>query len=131
MSHTEEAAKAARQKMLALAFHFGVPSLMFTISPSSLFSFRIKIMCSWAPDTGNIPNISSDDNVLNEFAINLEKLSLKYPGIAAIDFENIISITIHHLLKYGSAKPGLFGEILSYTFAVEEQNHGELHAPVE
>ena len=70
-------------------------------------------MCSWDPDTGYIPKISSDDNVLNEFAINLEKLSLmlKYPGIAAIDFENIISITIHHLLKYGSAKPGLFGEI--------------------
>ena len=53
---------------------------------------------------------------------------MKYPKIAAIDFENIISITIHHLLKYGSAKPGLFGEILSYTFAVEEQNCGELHA---
>ena len=85
-------------------------------------------MCSWAPDTESIPNISSDDNVLNEFAINLEKLSLKYPGIAAIDFENIISITIPHLLKYGSAKPGLFGEILTYTFAVEEQNRGELHA---
>ena len=63
------------------AFHFGVPSLMFTISPSSLFSFRIKIMCSWDPDTGSIPNISSDDNVLNEFAINLEELSLKYTGI--------------------------------------------------
>ena len=75
-------------------------------------------MCSWDPDTGSIPNISSDYNVLNEFTINLEELSLKYLGIAAIDFENIISITIHHLLKYGSAKPGLFGEILTYAFAV-------------
>ena len=128
MSHTEEAAKAARRRMLALAFHFGVPSLMFTISPSSLFSFRIKIMSCWFPDKGSIPDIASDDNVLNEFAIDLEQLSLKYPGLAAIDFENILAITIHNLLKYGYAKPGLFGKILTYAFAVEEQNRGELHA---
>ena len=56
-----------------------------------------------------------------------KELSLKYPGIPATDFENIISITIHHRLKYGSAKPGLFGEILNYTFAVKEQNCGDLH----
>ena len=36
--HSEKAVKAACQKMLALAFHFSVPSLMFTIIlPGSLF----------------------------------------------------------------------------------------------
>ena len=123
MSHTEGAAKAACQKMPTLSLHFGVPRIMFTITLSNLFSFRIKILCSWAPDTGSIQDILSDDNLLNEFVNNLEELSLKYPVIVVIDFENIISITLHHLLKYGSAKPELFGMILNYSFAVEEQNY--------
>ena len=45
-----------------------------------------------------------------------------------MDFENVISNMFHHLPKYGSVKPGLFGELLTDTFAVEEHNHGELYA---
>ena len=40
MSHTEEAAKAACQKMLALAFHFGVPSLMLLYQQAVYFHSR-------------------------------------------------------------------------------------------
>ena len=127
MSHTEAAAKSARQKMLALTFKYGVPSIMFTISPSSLFLFRIKIMATKEPSNPYVPNMDSMDELLSEFAINLEELSMKYPGLAAIDFENIISITIHDLLCVGSDKGGIFGGVITYSFGVEEQSRGELH----
>ena len=79
------------------------------------------------PSNPYVPNMDSMDELLSEFAINLEELSLKYPGLAAIDFENIISITIHNLLCVGSDKGGIYGDVITYAFGVEEQRSKYLH----
>ena len=127
MSHTEASAKSARQKFLALAFKYGVPSIMFTISPSSVFQFRIKVMATKSPERPFVPDIDDDDELLCDFSIDLEEISLKYLGLAAIDFESILSITINDLLCVGSNFGGIFGIVITYGFCVEEQSRGELH----
>ena len=42
LAHTEEAPKQARQNLFSMISHFGLPSIMFTITPQDDYNFRIK-----------------------------------------------------------------------------------------
>lgn len=43
LGHTAEAAKDARRRLFAMTDHFGLNSIMFTISPCDLRSFRVRL----------------------------------------------------------------------------------------
>ena len=73
----------------------------------------------------DIPNIDDSDDVLHDFAVNCADIRQKHPGVCAIDFQNVISMTIAESIgwKDGSniEKKGMFGDIRSHAHCVEEQ----------
>ena len=130
MGHTGAAAKKARHRFLACLMKFGLPSLMFTITPEDQFNLRVMILTSRSNKgtVFDIPNIDDSDDVLHDFAVNCADIRQKCPGVCAIDFQNVISTTIAESIgwKDGSniEKKGMFGDIRSCAHCVEEQ--GEL-----
>ena len=69
-------------------------------------NFRIKIMSHGSSGCEDPPLPGSNDQVLKEFVIdcaNKQSYS-EYPDLCAYDFENKISITIHHLLGWDKNK---------------------------
>ena len=71
-----------------------------------------------------------NDNKISEFIIDCSNIRSEFPGLCAIDFDNIIQITIRHFLGWDIKKKeniqneGLFGDLDGWSFCVEEQ--GEL-----
>ena len=133
LSHSEQAAKKARQRMFSMISMFGLPSLLFTITPDDSMNYRIRIM-SYAKDgCDDPPNLNVDDNVLKEFVVSCANIRTNYPGFCAFDFENVISITVHELLGWDIKKgkniegKGIFGDLDGYCYAVEEQSRKTLH----
>lgn len=131
MGHTEEAAKQARQNLFSMITRLGLPSCMFTITPQDDLNFRIKIMSMNKEDYKDYkdpPETTDSDEILSEFVVNCSSIASTYPGLCAIDFENIISITIHHFLGWDEthhlniADEGLFGDLDGWAYCVEEQS---------
>lgn len=134
MGHTEQAAKQARRSMFCMIAHFGLPSCLFTITPNDDINFRIKIMSMNKTDYKDLnyedpPSLDSSDEVLSEFVIDCSSVRMTYPGLCAIDFQNVIAITIRHFLGWDKAtqdniseEGGLFGNLDGWCYAVEEQS---------
>ena len=59
----------------------------------------------------NVPDLSESDTVLNEFVIECSKIKKQYPGLCAIDFQNILEIVIEEFLGYEKSRKGIFGEV--------------------
>ena len=108
MEHTVAASKKNRCKVLGLATHFGLSSLMFTISPDDAMNFRIII---YSRKNIDVPDLSENDTVLNEFVIECSKIRKQYPGLCAIDFQNILEIVIEEFLGCDKSNKGIFGEV--------------------
>ena len=76
------------------------------------------------------PATWDNDNKISEFLIDCSNIRSEFPGLCAIDFDNIIQITIRHFLGWDIKKKeniqneGLFGDLDGWSFCVEEQ--GEL-----
>jgi len=113
---------------------FGLPALLFTITLVDDVNYRIRI---YADET--MEGIQSAINAenrqgLRDFVIDCRKISREYPGLAALDFENVLKVTVEHLLGWsireGKNKPdeGLFGDIVAFCSAVEEQGRKVLHS---
>ena len=110
MARGVEAAKKART--ILLCSEVLLQNLDFqvfcttTITPEDTMNFRIKIMSHGSSGCEDPPLPGSNDQVLKEFVIdcaNKQSYS-EYPGLCAYDFENKISITIHHLLGWDKNK---------------------------
>lgn len=113
---------------------FGLPALLFTITPVDDVNYRIRI---YADETmEGIQSAINAENIqgLRDFVIDCRKISREYPGLAALDFENVLKVTVEHLLGWsireGKNKPdeGLFGDIVAFCSAVEEQGRKVLHS---
>ena len=134
MAHTEGAAKKARQKMFAMIQRFGLPAVMFTITPEDSMNFRIRIMAKGSNGEQNPPTVNNNHEVLCDFVTDCAKLRSKYPGFCSFDFEQVIAITVRHLLGWDNDKKvnienvGLFGDLDAWTYTVEEQGRKTLHA---
>jgi len=135
MGHTNEAAKKARQKMFAMISSAGLPAMMFTITPEDGFNFRIRIHASSCSGEENPPSqTNTDEEVLADFAVQCGSIRQTYPGLCAFDFEQVIAITVEHLLGWSINKQsnkedeGLFGDLQCWSYAVEEQGRKTLHA---
>jgi hypothetical protein len=113
---------------------FGLPALLFTITLVDDVNYRIRI---YADETmEGIQSAINAENIqgLRDFVIDCRKISREYPGLAALDFENVLKVTVEHLLGWsireGKNKPdeGLFGDIVAFCSAVEEQGRKVLHS---
>ena len=135
MSHTKQAAVKARQNMFAFIAKYGLPAIMFTISPDDVMSFRIKIMSTLEKKgCQEPPSENANHQSMELFAIDCAERRTAFPSLSAMDFENILAITIHELMGWDVNKrknipdKGIFGDLDCYTYAVEEQGRGTLHA---
>ena len=98
MAHTEGTAKKARQQWFSMITAFGLPALLFTITPVDDINYRIRI---YADETmEGIQSALNAENTqrLRDFVIDCRKISREYPGLGALDFENVLKITVEHLL---------------------------------
>lgn len=135
MSHTNGAAKRARQRMFALTAMFGAPSIFFTISPDDHFNYRIRILAADKRGAKPIPDDGTENlQTLADFDVECGSIRQTYPGLCAFDFEQVLAITIQHLLGWDVNKKcnndieGVFGDVDAWSHAVEEQGRKTLHA---
>lgn len=134
MANSESASNSARQKMFSMISRFGLPSVLFTITPEDSMNFRIKIMSHGLNGCKDPPPLGSTDTVLNEFVIQSAYIRTDYPGLCSFDFENILAITIHLFLGWDEKKnenipeAGIFGDLNGWCYAVEEQGRKTLHS---
>ena len=135
MATSVQASNRARQDMFSMMTKYGLPAVLFTITPDDLYNFRIKIM-STRSDNGcpEPPLPESNEEVLKEFVLNSANTRVAFPSLCAFDFENVIAITIEHFLGWDEKKrrnihnKGLFGNLDCFAYAVEEQGRKTLHA---
>ena len=132
MSNSRTSNYTARQKMFSTISHFGLPCVLFTITPEDSMNFRIMTMAR----TGNRvdpPKLNCQDKELHDFVKESEDIRIKYPGLCSHDFENIVNITIEDLIGWDTEQrinipnKGLFGDVDSWFMAVEEQGRKTLH----
>ena len=134
MGHTAGAARKARQNMLAMIAKFGLPNVMFTITPEDAVNFRLRVMVNKKVGEAIPPNPATTSTLdQQEFILDCARIRQIHPGMCGIDFENVIAITIEHLLGWDMKKrmnkidEGLFGDLLAWCDTVEEQGRKTLH----
>jgi len=136
MAHTGAAAEKARTQMCALIARLGLPAIMFTICPLDRFSFRIVIYAHMENGFDGIPQGNSDAEPVREFVVNMDKIVNEYPGLVAMEYENVISIVVRHILGYDMKEginildEGLFGDVEACCPCTEEQGRKTLHAHI-
>ncbi|KAG7367433.1 PIF1-like helicase [Nitzschia inconspicua] len=134
MSHCAGAARKARQRMFAMTAALGLPCVMFTVTPEDGINFRIRVMFKGEKGSETPPNFVLDEETLRKFISESEHIRFDHPGLCAIDFENVIGITVEHILGWDLNKNinkpgyGFFGDLDGWTYAVEEQGRKTLHA---
>ena len=94
--------------MLAMISTFGLPSILFTITPDDSVNFRIRVMVSGVVGSDTPPSHLAEDKILKEFIVNCNTIQSHYPGLCAIDFENIIYITISDIIGWDKKKTKMF-----------------------
>ena len=132
ISHSEEAAKEARQKLFSMITYFGLPSILFTITPEDNFNYRIIIHSKTQDELDNYcgpPKETDSDDVLADFVLDCKTIRCTYPGLCALDFENIIAMSVKYFLGWDEFKCenvkqfGLFGDLEAWAYCVEEQGN--------
>ncbi|KAG7369262.1 helitron helicase-like protein [Nitzschia inconspicua] len=134
MPHCAGAARKARQRMFAMTAALGLPCVMFTVTPEDGINFRIRVMFKGEKGSETPPNFVLDEETLRTFISESKHIRFDHPGLCAIDFENVIGITVEHILGWDLNKNinkpgyGFFGDLDGWTYAVEEQGRKTLHA---
>ncbi|KAG7373540.1 hypothetical protein IV203_034264 [Nitzschia inconspicua] len=134
MSHCAGAARKAQQRMFAMTAALGLPCVMFPVTPEDGINFRIRVMFKGEKGSETPPNFVLDEETLRKFISESEHIRFDHPGLCAIDFGNVIGITVEHILGWDLNKNinkpgyGFFGDLDGWTYAVEEQGRKTLHA---
>ncbi|KAG7365075.1 PIF1-like helicase [Nitzschia inconspicua] len=120
--------------MFAMTAALGLPCVMFTVTPEDGINFRIRVMFKGEKGSETPPNFVLDEETIRKFISESEHIRFDHPGLCAIDFENVIGITVEHILGWDLNKNinkpgyGFFGDLDGWTYAVEEQGRKTLHA---
>ena len=134
LPHSNEAARDARRKYFSCLIKFGIPAIFLTITPDDKRNYRIVLYAC----KGRVSNFSSDyvnlltdDEILAEFKFR-EKIREDHPGLCAEEYQRIIKLVIKHLFAWDeenqcSTGKGIFGELLAWCLATEEQGRKTLH----
>ena len=118
MEHTTASAKKNRSRVLGMATYFGLSSVMFTVSPDDRMNSRIRIYTRPGENI-NLPSLE-DDVLLTDFVIDCQEIRTKYPGLCAIDFQNVLYIVIEDIIGIDNKNnKDLFGVVDAYCSAIE------------
>ena len=117
-----------------MAAHFGLSSVMFTVSPDDRMNLQIRIYTRPGKDV-KLPDLTDNntdaDVLLTNFVIDCQELRTRYPGLCAIDFQNVLNIVIEDIIGFDNKNnKGLFGVVEAYCSAVEEQDRKTLHTHI-
>jgi hypothetical protein len=134
LPHSNEAAKEARDIYFSFLMAFGLPAIFLTITPDDLRNYRIVLYSLEGVefDFGKIdPAGLEKATILADFKIRQDARQA-FPGLCAEEYKRIIDLVVKHLFAWDddeqtSTGMGLFGELLAYCLATEEQGRKSLH----
>ena len=88
-----------------MAAHFGLSSVMFTVSPDDRMNLQIRIYTQPGKDI-DLPDLEEHDSdvLLTDFVIECQEIQTKYPGLCAIDFQNVLNIVIEDIIGFDNKK---------------------------
>ena len=136
LPHSNNSAKIAKRKYFSLIAKFGLPTLFVTISPDDQRSLWIKVYANFGHDVEFTEDDCSNDKSKEQLIFEYElrcKDRTENPGLCAEDFDFICNVFINDLLQWdpksNKAKSvGLFGKVIAFAQATEEQGRKSLHA---
>ena len=134
LAHTNEASIQARKVYFSYLVKFGLPCIFLTITPDDNRNYRISLfnMEHTEYKFGELdPNTLSEANLLLHFDIR-KKTRTDLPGLCAEEYRRIMDVVISKVFQWNVSEhkargPGLFGELLAWTLATEEQGRKTLH----
>ena len=134
LPHTNAAASKARANAECLFHHFGPPAYFLTVSPDEETSFLMQVYTGVKIDgTEDIANLS--DEQLFERSENRKQLRLKFPGMSAVCFEELLNIVLEEVVgvdvvNHEITGKGLFGKLDAAMASIEEQGRKSLHVHI-
>ena len=136
LPHSNESSGKAQMKMEAMCHNLGAPQVFLTITPDDDNSFLLQAFsaCYIDGDSTSVDILSDED--LRKKATARTTLRLKYPGISALVFEEVLEVIMEEAVGWDckenrpNGKTGLFGSCFACTYVVEEQGRKSLHAHI-
>ena len=132
LPHTNDAAGKASLSMDAMVHTFGLANVFLTATVDDDNHWLIQAYSGVHIDSDvDVRSLSDDD--LREKAEKRTELRLRFPGIAADVFEDVIEIILRNVVGWDSKsnspteKAGLFGSCFAAAYSVEEQGRKTLH----
>ena len=113
---------------------FGMPCIFLTVTPDDKRSYRIMVYALHGqqsePSEVDV-NKLSDKDIIFQHSVRKQVRS-DYPGLCAEEYSRVIDLVIKHLLCWDceteqSTGVGLFGKVLAWCLATEEQGRKTLH----
>jgi hypothetical protein len=132
--HSNGAAKTARSSVESLHHHLAMASYFLTVTPDDDNSWLVQVFCNEIIDEGSAE--SQSDEELQKRAKLRTELRMKYPGIAALCFEELLQIVMEEVVGWdmkkdcATEKAGLFGTPTAVQATIEEQGRRTLHAHI-
>jgi hypothetical protein len=136
LPHTNEATEEARQTYFSMLMKFGLPAMFLTITPDDLRNFRIMVYSlvgkegKYISAFGEQPDMT-DAEILVDYQYR-QAARVQFPGLCAVEYQRIVTNVIRNVFNWNvetqkSDGIGLFGTILGYALATEEQGRKTLH----
>ena len=135
MPHSSLAAMNAKSRMHAMMTSFGMPTLMHTVTPEDGHNFRARIHTGKRENCREqeMPCHTAEEKTTCDFRVQCQTDRCDHPGLCAFDFEQVCEIIMEHLIGWNMSKHmneelhGIFGEIIAWCFANEEQGRKTSH----
>ena len=135
LPHSNEAAGKAQMNMEAMCHNLGPPNAFLTVTFDDDNSFLLQAFSGVRIDDDTPIKDLSDERLRARAKLRTE-LRLKYPGLSAFIFEEILDIVMEEVVGWNcktnktTGKQGLFGNCFACTYAVEEQGRKSLHVHI-
>jgi hypothetical protein len=132
LPHSNEASGKAAMKMESMHHNLGAPNVFLTFTFDDENSFLVQVMAETEIDDDQDIGILTDDE-LRTRAQRQNELRLKYPGLCAMAFDDLLDIVLEEVMGWdrrlgrGTGRRGLFGTCIALSFGVEEQGRKTLH----
>ena len=135
LPHSNEAAGKAQMNMEAMCHNLGPPHAFLTVTYDDDNSFLLQAFSGCEIDDDTPVERLSDDELRARAKLRTE-LRLKYPGLSAFIFNEVLDIVMEEVVGWNcktnkaTKKEGLFGHCFACTYAVEEQGRKSLHVHI-
>jgi len=132
LPHTNEASRSARSTGEAMQHHLGRASVFMTVTFDDENSLLMQILHGTEIDTDAKLKDLSDEELARR-STKRKELRLKFPGLAAINFDMLLNICVEEVIGWSmrknqsTGKAGLFGICEAFCIAMEEQGRTTVH----